>query len=354
MRSQDRKNLLGSIATTIADYREGEIPKPTPKHVDRWVKQFDEAVQDDILAEMDHILKQMYWSKEKVIEYLTDILDTEKLTGDDPARFWKRVNFLDIQKLGNSQKDFLNLLDDILMETYGFQVNDCGSPGGPYVYIDDCLFTGGHIIEDIKNWMEDNDVEGAMLHIIVIGCHLLGEYFVQKKDLVPIAKGKNVKIKIWRAEIIENRRSYINQSQVLRPTNIPEDPHVLQYVKELEGISRPPELRKPQPDTISPFSSEARRQILEEAFLKAGAYIRAQCQNPAVSMRPLGYWNLHTLGFGALIVTYRNCANNCPLALWWGDPDALSSHPFSKWYPLLPRRVNKSDEADDFNVDWNI
>ncbi|MBW1675432.1 MAG: hypothetical protein JRF30_01035 [Deltaproteobacteria bacterium] len=93
MNAAERKNILHSIATTIADYREGEIPKPTPSRVNRWVKQFDAEVQDDILLEMDHILKQMYWSKESVIEYLAGMLDTEKLTGDNPGHFWKSVNF---------------------------------------------------------------------------------------------------------------------------------------------------------------------------------------------------------------------------------------------------------------------
>jgi hypothetical protein len=39
---------------------------------------------------------------------------------------------------------------------------------------------------------------------------------------------------------------------------------------------------------------------------------------------------LVTLGFGSLIVTYRNCPNNAPLALWVDHP----------WYPLFPRTTN--------------
>ena len=39
---------------------------------------------------------------------------------------------------------------------------------------------------------------------------------------------------------------------------------------------------------------------------------------------------LETLGFGSLIVTYRNCPNNAPLALWVDAP----------WYPLFPRTTN--------------
>jgi hypothetical protein len=54
------------------------------------------------------------------------------------------------------------------------------------------------------------------------------------------------------------------------------------------------------------------------------------CGNLGNSERPLGHMTLVTLGFGSLIVTYRNCPNNAPLALWVDHP----------WYPLFPRTTN--------------
>ena len=59
-------------------------------------------------------------------------------------------------------------------------------------------------------------------------------------------------------------------------------------------------------------------------------------------MRPMGYEYLESLGFGSVFITYRNIANNCPLVLWWGDTTYSPNHPFSSWYPLFPRKVNKS------------
>jgi hypothetical protein len=44
----------------------------------------------------------------------------------------------------------------------------------------------------------------------------------------------------------------------------------------------------------------------------------------------LGFTGLRTLGFGSVIVTFRNCPNTCPLPFWAGDP----------WYPLFPRSTN--------------
>ncbi len=46
------------------------------------------------------------------------------------------------------------------------------------------------------------------------------------------------------------------------------------------------------------------------------------------------HMTLETLGFGSLVVTFRNCPNNAPLALWVGDP----------WYPLFPRTTNSQAE----------
>ena len=61
-----RNNLLASIAQTIQDYRNGSLPQPITDHVERWVQQFDAAVQLPILQEIDHVLKNVYFSKEKV------------------------------------------------------------------------------------------------------------------------------------------------------------------------------------------------------------------------------------------------------------------------------------------------
>lgn len=49
----EQDDLLASIAEKIVDYREGDLPTPTPQHVERWINQFDAGVQLPILREMD-------------------------------------------------------------------------------------------------------------------------------------------------------------------------------------------------------------------------------------------------------------------------------------------------------------
>lgn len=80
----ERQTLLASIAQTIQDYRDGSLPKPITDHVDRWVQQFDADVQLPILREMDHVLKNTYFSKENVSKFIRGAIHTAKLTGPNP------------------------------------------------------------------------------------------------------------------------------------------------------------------------------------------------------------------------------------------------------------------------------
>ena len=69
------------------------------------------------------------------------------------------------------------------------------------------------------------------------------------------------------------------------------------------------------PGAANLFSSDAAKILLEQEFLKAGVRIRQICPNLGATQRPLGHMTLETLGFGSLIVTYRNCPNNAPLTV---------------------------------------
>ena len=62
------------------------------------------------------------------------------------------------------------------------------------------------------------------------------------------------------------------------------------------------------------------------------------CPNLNQFQRPLGNSLLETLGFGSLIVTFRNCPNNAPLPLWVGNP----------WHPLFPRTTNSDTSLTRF------
>ncbi|MEI7996861.1 MAG: hypothetical protein WCH01_18360 [Methylococcaceae bacterium] len=161
----DYQKLLKSIAATIADYRAGDLADPTPEHVDRWVKQFNVDVQLPILREMDHVLKSTYFSLDNVTSFLKGLLKTEKLVGSDPSKFWRSVHFLDIQEGGNSQRDMLAMFGQLLKNTCGVEIKQCGQSPESFIYLDDAIFTGNRVLRDLKTWIKTDAPANANLHI---------------------------------------------------------------------------------------------------------------------------------------------------------------------------------------------
>ena len=329
----ERDDLLASVANEIRTYRKGDLPEPTPEHVDRWLHQFTPAQQLPFLREFEHVIKQTFFTRKNVKDFLRALVNNAKLAGADPAAYWSSANFLNIQQNGQSQKEMLKLFSKCLEDECGLDLDDCGEAGGDFIYLDDVMFSGNRVGNDIEPWIVNDAPQSATVHVIVAALHSGGSYLVDKRLKAVIAQsGKKIAVKYWRALEIENRKWYKNSSGVLWPTAAPNVAEVQAYMTLPSKFPFDP--RQPSAKPIEPFSSEAGRQVLESEFLIAGAKIRAMSENPKQSMRPLGF-SPFGVGFGSMIVTYRNCPNNCPLALWWGDPEATSGA--LHWYPLLQR-----------------
>lgn len=343
----ERQCLLESIALTIADYRSGEVDAPTPDHVDRWINQFEAAVQVPMLREMAHVLKQTYFSKSTVSKFFAHQITHKALAGDNPCAFWRAAHVLDIQQHGHSQSEIRELFGEALKETCDLAIDNCGEAGGAFIYLDDTLFSGSRIGNDLSSWIEGEAPAKTTVHVLVIAAHRFGEWKCagRLRDAAREA-AKDLDFKFWAALRVENRRAYRNRSEVLWPAAIPDDAGLKAYMAEEQKF--PFEPRQPGGVPEHPvFSSDEGRQLLERELLLAGLRIRSFSQNPSRALRPLGF-SPFGLGFGSLIATYRNCPNNTPLALWWGDPDAAPGHPFANWYPLLPRKTYAQEI--DFDV----
>jgi hypothetical protein len=345
MTSTHRQALLESIATTIADYRQGEIPAMTPDHVTRWVYQFDKDDQLTILVEMDRILKTYYVSREKAKDIIKRALTSQKIFGNNPATVISRTHFLRIQRNGNSQNELLTLANEVTQCEYGISVTSCGASPVAYIYLDDCLFSGNTGLYDLKQWLP-SAIRGTTLYLIFLGAHTSGlSYLKSRFDSEAKVRGVSLDCRQWYK--FNNLPQDTERFDCLWPRKISGDELVDTYIQQVmercQGQSFSPRLFRPSgvPTQETIFSSPEARKVVERAFLKAGAYIVSLPKSPKFKMRPLGYESLESLGFGAIFVTYRNIANNCPLVLWWGDPNFPSSHPFSKWYPLFPRKVNE-------------
>lgn len=337
-----RKELLKSIADTIKDYRKGEIPQPDVAHVERWIGQFPAGVQDALLGEINHVLKQTYLKKEWVAQFLSKQVKNEKLAGADPCDFWKKANFLSIQQNGHSQEDMLELFADCLKEQCGIKLADCGSKSGPYIYLDDILFSGSRVGGDLEAWITGKAPAKATVHVLVIAAHKFGEWkALERLKAASATKGKKLEFACWRALKIENRNRYRDSAEVLWPAVLPDDQRLNDYMAQEQKFPFVPR-KAGGKIAVDIFSGEEGRQLLERELLLAGVQIRAECKNPKAVMRPLGF-SPFGLGFGSMLVTFRNCPNNAPLALWWGDPKASANSPLGKWYPLVPRKTYAAD-----------
>ena len=150
-----RLDLITSIVQTTADYRAEEQQFISPEHVEKWVSQFDDAEAElAMLHELDHVLKQTYFSRDRVMQFLSDLADNTRLTGHDPATFWKGTNFLDIQQNGHSQHEMLVLFDEVLKSKFKITSKDCQSEEARFVYLDDVLFSGNRIFQDLSAWIQ--------------------------------------------------------------------------------------------------------------------------------------------------------------------------------------------------------
>ncbi len=207
--TNQRQTLLRSIATIIADYRQGEVPNIDSSHVDRWVRQFDEFGFDDkaqvaILGEMEGILKRYYISRSLAQDFITRVLTSQKLFGATPAETIRNVQFLRIQTKGSSQNDLLNLCEQILQSEHGFGLADCGSSPVAYIYLDDCLYSGNTVRRDIDTWLS-NAVRGTTLHLIFFALHTYGlEY--SRRVIEQKAQAQDVAVKFWRLHEFHNSR----------------------------------------------------------------------------------------------------------------------------------------------------
>ncbi len=321
--------LLKATAAIISDYRIDEIPAPDAAHVEKWLSQFDKAVQDDLLNEMHHVLGRTYVPKSKVERFLSSLVTNDKLTGGNPRTFWNATKFLDVQTRGRSQREFLALFAKPLKEITGLELAQCGKSPSQYVYIDDGIFTGTTIINGLSKWLETTAPNETVVHVIVIVGHSGGQYYAKQSLIKAMEKtGKKMQLYWWAMHILEDRKYYIYESDVLRPTVIPKDGPTETYAASLKYE---PTLRRPgSTGRLGIFSTENGRHLLEQQLLMKGCKIRIDSPRLPTYARPLGDMVLQTLGFGSTFVTYRNCPNNAPLAFWAGNP----------WYPLFPRKTN--------------
>ena len=337
----NREDLLASICKRAQDYQPGSI---TPDHVERWVRQFPTEIQLLLLDELAHILSKFYFSKNDIKDALKRFFTGNRNDKDIDRSKVTSINLLDIQKSGSSQKDLLALAKSVIAEENLPLANK--GDANIHVYIDDCVYTGNKFRYDLVPWIENTSFPpGSKLITYHLAVHTQGFQYALDHIRQAAAK-KQLEVKPYKKLIINNNKNCHNENlEVMWPAQCIGNKYVDEYCDRVEEICQSNGWNGNRLFREHPINSEVlfqrqeNRDIIEQAFLKIGAKLIISANNPANSIRPMGFEKKESLGFGSTFVTFRNISNNCPLALWYGDPDNISSGPLSMWYPLFKRKV---------------
>jgi len=328
------------LADKLEDYRVKDYLNPKEENIDKWLSQFTPKNQEIILDEMINIVDKLYITEQIVNDFLKGLVKNENLTGTNPTDFWGNVSLLNIQKNGNSQNKMVQKLVYYVKKELDINVSINCLEKPRLIYVDDFLFSGSKLYQDISNEFT-NDSHGS-IDIIYIGYYTYGKFNANKRleENFP-----NITFKYLRIIELENRVHCINKSCVLWPTS---DLASNTNIQNFLGKRHTQKFREPssgisgygciEQDNL--FTSENNRQILEKEFTLAGLTIINKAMEQRWDMsswKPLGFSSFNNLGFGSMILSYRNCPNNAPLCLWWGNWNSNSI-----WYPLFQRNTYSS------------
>jgi hypothetical protein len=335
------------IATSIADFRLGEIPPRTPSDIIRFVEQV-QKVNKDWMGSAERLLfvsglrdaiRKQYWSAARISLELTELMPMIR-SRTSVAR-WA---ILSIQEQNSSQTLLVDQLQNSEVPVFP-RVPD-GFDG--ILYIDDATFTGRtlarylEIIHQQISLLKRGPKELVIWHVCEYSADALGLL----RPKVSMLQNLGLKVHFRHVEIFQ-RRDYLGRAHsALIPRKIhAEIPIVQRYLKSATPLKKigESEFLWRERETLSDdpiFESPERRDVVERAFLVIGCWLRLNTQSWNHLMRPFGFVanaSVESLGFGSMFCTYLNSSNTSPVALWWGDPRAENSA-LSNWEPLLPRR----------------
>jgi hypothetical protein len=340
-----RAEMIEKILQVAGDYRKGEIAEFNSEHVEKWIDQFPVSEEHKviILGEVVYMLMKYYISRDQAKEKLIRMFKTMRREDAGNCSTYD-VNFLRTQPEGKSQHEILLIADEILQEDEGLSTKDCGG-SNVYFYLDDCIYSGNKWRYDIKDSVQLAEAEKNFKVVSYhFGIYSAG-YQYACTNIENVLKAKGGTIKPFRSDALNNDRFRGNELDVMWPAYFSGNKQIDAYANHLEEFCREnnwvlKQIFRSSQIPCGVFTSPENQYIVEQAFLAVGAKLFCAAQNPARSMRPMGFEVLATIGFGTPVVTWRNIANNCPLALWYGDPSSYGpTHPLGMWYPLFPRKM---------------
>lgn len=347
------EELCNNIVALTDDYHSeyGNGFAMNANHVLEWVNQFEEGDRDFILRELLHLLQQgIYISKSSAKQILKDFISraTVYFRYHNPEQFLSETHFISSQGERKSQTMMLELLNEVVFENWGINLEGCGVLIiRNYIYLDDVLATGGTFKQTIQKYIIDNNLleplknKEVRLLSYFLCLHTWGgfncRYSLKKafdeEDYFMNLKAFEIKCHY---KVENNLKDHNPRLNLMYPQQSKNEYDV--YLSSLDSASAQFNrayrgIKQPYPETF--FSSNENRIRLEQIFLDKGIEIINKINATGYKHRPLGktYISYKTFGTGTLFFTWRNISNTCPIVLWWDNP----AHNWKGLFPLYNR-----------------
>ena len=324
-----------NLYAIIKNYRkdEGNEFGISCQRITSWINQFPEKDRIFILTELTHIFRKVYFSKKRTKKFLKRIVENlrQKFSYPTHKKFLNNANFLDLQAEGKSQKVLLELLFEVLQNDFNYNSKNLGRESKKHnVYIDDVLCTGNTFFNNLKNWVTEEGenrlvkLRSGEIDLSVFYMFIAKKYYSKKigQFYYQISRGFS--------DLITVRSLYRFEKEILQPLDEALPNLIIEYKEKVENNvdnhaqnkgfkSYSPNFFRSAVNPEEFYSSIENRKRLELIFLKKGVEILNNSNASKTNVRPLGYSlpSYKDFGFGAMIFTWRNVANNTPLVFWY-------------------------------------
>ncbi len=315
------------LSTFVAEY---ELVRGTNamERTRAWIEQFDASSRVELLESLTRTLSRTFIRRNDVEAYFEQSISNKA--------FWSNAYLVTPPGIqGESGKIFTELVRKRVKQKFDIDLFEdyelCWLNDDNQVFVDDAVFTGIRVLKDYdsdwKNWKRvwktpnDETYERHLqLYVWTYLRHRSGENRI-REALMEDAHRRGISVSIsFRSKLVyEDRLECADASDVLWPRLGANGLASAESEEEVRAR------RSTQFVATQVFDNARIRDVLEDQLLNAGRDIISRFNNTIWA--PLGRGR-QPFGFGSLSVTYRNCPNNAPLALWWS---------LQNWSALFPR-----------------
>ncbi|UTG76023.1 hypothetical protein KCG53_03485 [Neisseria subflava] len=282
MDQETKLQLCTAIADIIRDYRNLNLDVA---HVEKWINQFNIDEQEIVLRGSLHLFERLYFSESVFDRFVCDVQKYfAKISIED-------YSLLDCQMNGSSQQ---KLNDKFIRQNGNHEINKAKRN---IVYLDDFIFTGNRIENDIANLFQKNNLFGIQnehtIHIATLGYFSYGQYKLEQ-SLREMANGMNRKVLFtfpsYEKYRLVNNPNKLNEADVfcISSAILESNQDIKKFLKD-DLIGRQDLRTRDENNSQIAFNGFPWRDDFERILIKHGIEIIQMCQQHSQCLKPLGY-----------------------------------------------------------------